>query len=64
MMELIFAIADYCQVPNEHVTITKVDDGTVWFRVKNGPANQDYNCKMTRGERLKKGSVRLETFNG
>ena len=62
-MELIFAIASHLDVPNEHITITKVNSGLVWFHVKNGPANQDYWCKMTKRERLKTGSIRLETFN-
>ena len=56
-MELLYAIADYLEVPNEFVVIDSVSDDLVWFHVK----SMRYTCKTTRnGKFLKKHSIRRD----
>ena len=58
-MELIFAIADYLEIPNELVFIDKVSGDLVWFHISSGAS---YTCKTVRcGKWLKKNSVRVES---
>jgi len=56
-MELIFAIADYLEIPNEFVFIDKVCGNVVWFHTAPGA---QYTCKTVRGKFLKKNSVRAD----
>lgn len=57
-MELIFAIADYLNIPNEFVSIDKVIGNYCWFSTK---AGAQYSCKTVRnGKYLKKNSIRRE----
>lgn len=56
-MELIYAIADYLNVPQEWVNITSVKENYVWFNVR-GQAS--YTCKMVRGKFLAKNSIRVD----
>ena len=57
-MELIFAIADYLEIPNEFVFIDRVGDNIVWFHTSAGAA---YTCLTVRGGKfLKKNSIRVD----
>ena len=56
-MELICAIAEYLDVPNEFVTIDKVVGDCCFFSVRGA----GYNCFTVRGGKfLKKNSVRKD----
>lgn len=57
-MELLYAIGEYLNVPQEWVNITRVDGPYVWFNVR-GQAN--YTCKMVRGKFLAKNSIRVDS---
>ena len=62
-MELIFAIADYLDIPNEFVFIDKVSGDLVWFHLSTGRSLywQHFTCKTVRGGKfLKKNSIRGE----
>ena len=56
-MELIFAIADVLNRPNEFVFIDKVCGNLIWFHTAPGA---QYTCKTARGKFLKKNSVRVD----
>jgi hypothetical protein len=56
-MELIHAIAEYFDLPNEIIIIDKALGNIAWFRI-NGA---EYSCKTVRnGKYLKKNSIRLD----
>ena len=56
-MGLIFAIADYFEIPNEFVFIDKVGGDIVWFHIAAGAS---YTCRTVRsGKFLKKNSIRV-----
>lgn len=57
-MELIHAIAEYFDIPNEFVIIDRVIDSGVWFHTKAGAS---YTCSMVRGKFLKKNSIRCSS---
>lgn len=60
-MELIHAIAEYLEVPNERVNIQKVIGEYVWFEILNGGNNPQYSCRTVRGGKyLKKNSIRID----
>lgn len=55
-MEMIYAIADYFDIPNEFISIEVVIGNNVWFRTKAGAR---YSCSTVRGgKHLKKNSIR------
>lgn len=54
-MELIYAIADYFDIPNEFIFIDSVRGDAVWFHTK---AGAQYTCHLSRGKFLKKNSIR------
>jgi len=55
-MELIYAIAEYFNIPNEYVTIEQQQGDVVYFRLSAGAG---YSCKTVRGGKyLKKNSIR------
>ena len=56
-MELIYAIAEYLDIPNEHITINNAAGSLIWFSTKHG---SQYTCQTVRGGKfLKKNSIRL-----
>lgn len=59
-MELIYAIANELNIPNEFINIDRVSSNVVWFSLKSGAR---YTCKTVRnGKYLKKHSIRAD-FN-
>lgn len=58
-MELIYAIAQELNIPNECIKINQVIDDIVWFSVSSTGAK--YSCKTIRGGKyLKKNSIRID----
>lgn len=55
-MELIYAIAEYLDIPNEFVTVDRVESNIAWFHTKAGAS---YTCNIVRGKFLKKNSIRV-----
>lgn len=59
-MELIYAIADCLDIPNEYISIDSVVGNIVWFSTKSGAR---YTCQTARnGKYLKKHSIRVDTW--
>ena len=59
-MELIYAIAEYLEVPNEYIKIDSVIDGLAFFHDTRSPLVK-YSCKTIRsGKYLKKNSIRRD----
>ena len=57
-MELIYAIAQEMNVPNEFINIDKVIGDFAWFSTKAGGR---YSCRTVRnGKYLKKNSIRVD----
>jgi len=57
-MKVIYAIAEYHNIPNEFVTITKAVDNILWYTLKGGAK---YSCLTVRkGTALKKNSIRID----
>lgn len=58
-MELLYAIAEVLDIPNEWIIIDRVIDDMAWFHnVKSGAA---YSCRTVRGGKfLKRHSIRYE----
>lgn len=55
-MELIYAIADELNIPNEFVIIDRAFDGMVWFHTK---AGAKYSARTKNdGKYLRKNSIR------
>ena len=50
-MELIFAIADKLDIPNEFVFIDRIIEDIVWLHTKSGAC---YTCKTVRGGKYMK----------
>ena len=57
-VELIYAIAEDLDVPNEWITVDSYNDGIIWFSVK---GQIHYTCRTVRnGKYLKKNSIRVD----
>jgi len=57
-MEIIYAIAEAINIPNEFIIIEKIIDDCIWFRTT---AGAQYSARTVRnGRRLKKNSIRPE----
>lgn len=57
-MEIIYAIAEYFDVPNEEIIINKAVGNSIWFSTKAGAR---YSATTVRGGKfLKKNSIRID----